>query len=203
MLHFAGEVLYKFFVSDDHRQLADHLKARLSQSVARSKAPAARRGISFSEGLVRAIIDGRKTETRRPAKGANLALEDCPHGVSGERVFIREKWADLGTEKTPRYLLAADDPHRQDVRWIAGRFMPSEAARRFLLVTEVRLEALHDIEEASARREGVPADFTIGSALDWFRGVWEGIYGQSANGWRMNPLVWVIRFRLDPPTPHR
>lgn len=64
------------------------------------------RPILFSGPMVRAILEGRKTQTRRvvqdakiptahPGGGPKLAvpdwyLEDCPYGQPGERLWVRE-----------------------------------------------------------------------------------------------------------------
>lgn len=67
------------------------------------------RPILFSAPMVRAILDGTKTQTRRPVKG--LALEWlapnmltpefvalpgnglCPYGAPGDRLWVREAWS--------------------------------------------------------------------------------------------------------------
>lgn len=71
------------------------------------------RGILFTGPMVRAILDGRKTETRRvyrPAKGYprddGETLPDgtggrwldwgpCPYGRIGDRLWVRETWAHV------------------------------------------------------------------------------------------------------------
>ncbi|WP_439864885.1 hypothetical protein [Pseudomonas antarctica] len=64
------------------------------------------RPILFSAPMVRAILEGRKTVTRRAVKGAGLSfLSDftpeyvaqpenhfCPHGNPGDRLWVRETW---------------------------------------------------------------------------------------------------------------
>ncbi|WP_456254868.1 hypothetical protein ACP3PM_20605 [Pseudomonas iridis] len=64
------------------------------------------RPILFSAPMVRAILDGRKTVTRRPVKGSALkwleefvpefvalsANELCPFGQIGDRLWVRETW---------------------------------------------------------------------------------------------------------------
>jgi hypothetical protein len=64
------------------------------------------RPILFSAPMVRAILEGRKTVTRRPVKGAGLQwLEEftpeyvanpenglCPYGNPNDRLWLRETW---------------------------------------------------------------------------------------------------------------
>jgi hypothetical protein len=59
------------------------------------------RPIIFSGPMVRAILDGRKTMTRRVVKpqpkrqGPILAMDDlprCPYGAPGDRLYVRETW---------------------------------------------------------------------------------------------------------------
>jgi hypothetical protein len=67
------------------------------------------RPIIFSGPMVRALLEGRKTQTRRVVKGmaldwlddagftpefvANPANRLCPYGVPGDRLWVRETWA--------------------------------------------------------------------------------------------------------------
>lgn len=66
------------------------------------------RPIIFSDKMIRALIDGRKTQTRRPLKEHPLEwLQDgftpefvahpenylCPYGYSGDRLWVRECFA--------------------------------------------------------------------------------------------------------------
>ena len=65
------------------------------------------RPILFSGAMVRAILDGRKCQTRRvvkpqpPFESANedyatLALKnECPYGVSGDRLWVRETFQPI------------------------------------------------------------------------------------------------------------
>jgi hypothetical protein len=57
------------------------------------------RPIIFSGPMVKAILEGRKTMTRRPCKGQrelsnihDFQLDCCPYGVPGDRLWVRETW---------------------------------------------------------------------------------------------------------------
>jgi hypothetical protein len=67
----------------------------------------------FNGEMVRAILDGRKTQTRRIIKpqpvmyepGQSIHVSDmindalrCPFGAVGDRIWVRETWAQLGNE---------------------------------------------------------------------------------------------------------
>lgn len=65
------------------------------------------RPILFSADMVRAILDGRKTQTRRLFKAKNggvwpnkndlpgmqQILRGCPYGKPGDRLWVREAWS--------------------------------------------------------------------------------------------------------------
>ncbi len=63
------------------------------------------RPIIFSTEMVRAILDGRKTMTRRVVKPQPCRLfaiwkryphqEGCPYGQVGDRLWVRETWQDF------------------------------------------------------------------------------------------------------------
>ena len=48
------------------------------------------RPIGFNEEMVRAILDGKKTQTRRPIKQQYGGVHDCPYGKVGDRLWVRE-----------------------------------------------------------------------------------------------------------------
>jgi len=75
-------------------------------------------------------------------------------------------------------------------RWRPSIHMPRWASRLTLAVDAVRVERLHDIDDAGARAEGV-AD------REAYRVLWCDING--AESWDANPWVWVVGFsRLTP-----
>lgn len=128
--------------------------------------------IIFSATSVRAILDGRKTQTRRlvrPQPDINLADSQF---VVGRRLWVREvfsgphcmdasdgckavppsKWGDCS-----RIWYWADG-NVTEGDWTRPRpsiHMPRWASRITLEITDVRLEQLQDISEADAQAEGV------------------------------------------------
>lgn len=137
------------------------------------------RGILFSAPMVRAILDGRKTQTRRVVKDQRLdGVADVlrrasprrrgeyefmwaepdheislkPYAVPGERLWVRETWREHPETGLPEYR-ANDD--FDGVRWRPSIFMPRWASRIMLDVVSVRIERLQDITEADILAEGV------------------------------------------------
>jgi hypothetical protein len=124
--------------------------------------------------MVRAILDGSKTQTRRIVKG--MALEwlspavgftpefvasrensFSPYGQPGDWLWARETWGFnpdfLGIHAHACY--RADPGHEHDgIKWKPSIHMPRAACRIRLEVTGVRVERLQDISEADARAEG-------------------------------------------------
>lgn len=133
------------------------------------------RPVLFSAPMVRAILDGRKTQTRRVVKGyvtcgCGESLSVCDrHGPMvtptlaevGDRLWVRETWAPLDeTNKahTPdgaRAMYLADRSFFvEPARWRPSIHMPRWASRITLEATGVRVERLQAITEEDAKKEG-------------------------------------------------
>lgn len=137
--------------------------------------------VIFNSEMVRAILDGRKTQTRRVIKlshergmvnpvirGRNgeissiscrLAPTLCPFGQVGDRLWVRETWTHESIDAedgcyAPDYRATANG---QPVagKWIPSIHMPRWASRITLEITAVRVERLNDISEEDAKAEGV------------------------------------------------
>lgn len=142
------------------------------------------RGMIFNGEMVRAILDGRKTQTRRPIKWKQtrfteigeredgskwLWSEDaehacdfwhpCPFGAVGDRIWVRETWNKYGGLLTYR----ADHDWIDDMRketvctakWVPSIHMPRWASRILLEITDVRVERLNSISQEDAQAEGL------------------------------------------------
>ncbi len=170
------------------------------------------RPVIFNGEMVRAIIDGRKTQTRRIAKADNSNhLLGCPFGQVGDRLWVRETFMDLTgtcieatTGKFEGFAYRADTPtgsYGDEVRkeyglkWAPSLHMPRKACRILLEITAVRVERLNDISDGDAISEGCSiSDMKSGDCVaDVFARLWSSIYG--VDSWNANPWVWVIEFR--------
>ncbi|MDS0779568.1 morphogenetic protein [Serratia marcescens] len=129
------------------------------------------RPVIFNGEMVRAIIDGRKTQTRRIAKADNSNhLLGCPFGQVGDRLWVRETFAafdadwkhpgkphDLRDGPWPNVVYPASVAKIPDGTCRPSIHMPRWASRILLEITAVRVERLNDISEEDAKAEGVRA----------------------------------------------
>jgi hypothetical protein len=137
--------------------------------------------IIFSTPMVQAILDGRKTQTRRIVK-ANIVdrfvLDDSGNILGsytegmheayptiddatyqeGDILWVRETWSkDENGEYVYRanYGTTEDDSFPPSMfKWRPSIHMPREAARIFLRVTNVRVERVQEITVDDCRLEG-------------------------------------------------
>ena len=184
------------------------------------------RPILFSAPMVRAILAGTKTQTRRvlkpqpthfnPAGVPRRVVPDggpsdviaCPYGQPGNRLWVRESFrlcaeADpippRDTDPAFRVWYEADAPHQPGAGKLRpGMFMPRWDSRITLQVTDVLVERLHKISRGDAMAEGCPfANLQDGeSPVRWYEYLWRAINGPDS--WDANPWVWVVKFRRLP-----
>lgn len=181
------------------------------------------RGMIFNDEMVRAILGGNKTQTRRiveekfygRAVAAELLAKHCPYGQPGDRIWVRETYRVHGKATDVATLVYrasvrnswTEQTHRVPVevcnkpvseKWTPSIHMPRWASRILLEITDVRVERLHDMSEADAKAEGAtPATYKITPSEAVYRvgfgDIWRSIYGQ--DNWLSNPWVWVIEFK--------
>lgn len=186
------------------------------------------RPILFNGEMVRAILDGRKTQTRRVIKPFTKGLEQnhpadgevkwgrdlepfqneemdgpsnydqwwrwrewsedwnaigqCPYGVPGDRLWVREAWCHKWDNDGPIYnedgdydttcvwyradgvdVMKMDEDCSQAFNkdgtpsspWLPSIHMPRWASRILLEITDVRVQRLQDIEREEVYAEGV------------------------------------------------
>lgn len=138
----------------------------------------------FNTEMVKAILDGRKTQTRRIASDtAELVYRfakstpSAPHQV-GDIIYVREKFCigtiDGNTSGHREYWCIRQydesdtvfyfaDCHDENgfcdsdrlVKWKPSIHMPKKHARLFLRVKDVRIERLNEISDEDAKAEGI------------------------------------------------
>lgn len=138
------------------------------------------RPILFSDPMVRAILEGRKTQTRRvwaprfhadarllrrdtvesmPTRDAGeylACVSVCPYGAPGDTLWVREAFTLTVPSQKPIYRATYNAETARGVRWRPSIHMPRWASRLTLEVVGVRVERLWDIGEADAIAEGLP-----------------------------------------------
>src|SRR2546423_13900403 len=110
--------------------------------------------------MARAILDGRKTQTRRIAQHSS----DCPFGAAGDRLWVREPWA----RKDSQITYAADLSSRSGYQWRASYLMQRDGSRSSLQIMSIATEHLKEISAADAIAEGCPQDLSAGDPIAWF-----------------------------------
>lgn len=185
-----------------------HEDAKLRKDDAMKERP-----ILFSGPMVRAILEGRKTMTRRIVKRqpSGFDLNDkpvfgaCPYGAPGDRLWVKETWLPIYIDSLPGHVIdktqyRADEtnPLSGAGMWHPSIYMPRKRSRIKLEITGVRVERLHTITEEDAKAEGIMGA-TVGEYGDRgcfitdFAYLWSKINGHES--WDANPWVWVVEFK--------
>lgn len=158
------------------------------------------KGMLFSGPMVRAILAGRKTMTRRLINprwlpgwsGLDPVYEDRNGDLhelaeyspyhKGDIIYIRETWFN----SKPTLYRADERIEDLQITWKPSIFMPKWAARPWRgKITAVRVERVQDITEDDARKEGFASAAVFAS---YFKSL--GKPGR----WDDNPYVWVYEF---------
>ena len=140
------------------------------------------RPILFSGPMVRAILEGRKSQTRRMVKRLQIGclsvdcpadrisfVDRCPYGQPGDRLWVKEthRFDGLDPKIALRSQCLDEISYRADMQgdracddcaWRPSIFMPRWASRITLEITSVRVERLNEISDADALKEGCEMD---------------------------------------------
>lgn len=180
------------------------------------------RPILMNAPMVRALLDGTKTQTRRIAKEFHGLEVDailkrypnqsgCPYGKPGDHLWVREKHRPIfgqtcgliavDYQANPQEKWERMRDHAGKPKWTSSIHMRREYSRIQLEIVSVRVERLQAISEVDAKAEGV-AEWARGACADgnphgytdvgYYSLLWEQING--ADSWDANPWVWVIEF---------
>ena len=143
------------------------------------------RPILFSGPMVKAILEGRKTQTRRVLKPQPPSIKGqqvwpnkngdwsywidgsfwqdvkCFYGVPGNRLWVRETfaknipWCPHGLTYRVDHIDARGDGPAHPIKWCPSIFMSRWASRITLEITGIRVERVQDISDDDAKAEGV------------------------------------------------
>lgn len=168
----------------------------------------AEKPIIFSTSEERAILEGRKTQTRRVIK---------PQAPNGYVEDMLEQYCvypidEYGTAE-PTFIYPPYKPG--DLLWVR-----KEVSKIWLKVEDIKVERLQNITPWEAIQEGIeskgnkPCQFGdyepvwknylypkepekwLDSAVDSFRTLWDSINAKHGYGWDINPWVWRIEFKV-------
>lgn len=172
------------------------------------------RPILFSAPMVRAILSGAKTQTRRawkiqPPPGARVGWipgrSVSRYGKPGDRLWVRETFRDREIGEAGHDTVgglvyrATENVDGLAERWRPSIHMSRQSSRITLEITGVRVERLQAISAEDAMAEGVvefrPYLKGLEPCLEWryaFEDLWCSINGRDS--WTSNPWVWAISF---------
>lgn len=139
--------------------------------------------ILFKPEMVKAILKGRKTQTRRVVKPGDAldyldSHDELPYYFQnaaiigpyqpGDVLWVREQYCETSPEYLDKtsglpfgYKASAKGPDADEVmkefgwKWKPSIHMPKDACRLFLEITEVRVERIQGITANDARAEGI------------------------------------------------
>ena len=172
----------------------------------------------FNTEMVKAILEDRKIQTRRPKK-----KEKCDYKI-GQKIYVREKFrlekgdflptleTELAKKMYPVYYASDNPRYRDQDKWKPSIHMPKEYARIWLEITDIRVERIQDISMMDASCEGIHSEFDgthiwyenylgdgmfkyFEGAIPSFKSLWDSIYKKQGFGWDKNPFVWVYGFK--------
>ena len=174
--------------------------------------------ILFNAEMVRAILDGRKSCTRRICKDANeYTVPDMEFYNADRRTYAvynfvdKEHMEQLSTaertcpictgdilyvretwKEAPNGYYYYEDWQRNDIaditKWKPSIHMPKEAARIWLKVTDVRVERLQEITEVQAQAEGCNSGLLTGACTA--RGQFEDLWNSTVKKSDIDRYGW-------------
>jgi hypothetical protein len=176
-------------------------------------------GLLFSAPMIRALLGGYKTRTRRMDRRWMKVKK-------GDRLWVREaaKLQSVCAGSWVSILYKADnamiDYQRSDhgpfglLRWTPSIHMPRWASRILLVaMADAYLERLQNMSEAEAKAEGglyhdgqgighsgwrhdPQHGFVYATARESFQVLWNSLNGKHEYGWDANPEVVILSFTV-------
>ena len=169
-------------------------------------------------GLTQAVLEGRKTQTRRTflKPGEENLLHDITseYLISvksrykvGETVAIAQSYADI----TPQTDWANCMIRKEEIGWRNKMFVRAEDMPHHIRITKIRIERLQNISDEDCLKEGIwkAEDVVFEGATYWYYGLSNSSFRTpqeayaslidriSGKGtWASNPYVFVYNFEL-------
>jgi hypothetical protein len=156
------------------------------------------RPINFSAEMVQAILEGRKSQTRRVINSRGSGECFCPYGKPGDVLYVRESLQNQeGIAVYARDLEPVHIPGGGSIRlawaWKRNRlpamFMPRLAARMRLRITDVRTQHLQQISLRDAVAEGA-------SGREEYADIWDKLNAERGYPWERDAWVWALTFEV-------
>jgi hypothetical protein len=154
------------------------------------------RPILFSTPMIRALLSGEKTQTRRRMKpqprkdrynlwswdcgGTTFGWKEdwepispqmkCHYGSVGDMLWVRESFCFLsgGLYFKANHI----EPHSVSSKWKPSIHMPKNFSRLTLEITGVRVQRLNKISEQDAQAEGCKGSAVVNTAGDDYSGLY-------------------------------
>lgn len=161
-------------------------------------------------GLLSAVIDGRKTQTRRICKNqTNPSIEEAKWKI-GEVIAIAQSYADMANEGGDilANMLQDETSFKKEyygAGWRNAMFTKADLMPHRIKITNVRVERLQDISEEDCLKEGIDEDkrYSFGNPNDHYsfdtpREAYASLIDKTCGKgtWDSNPYVFVYGFEL-------
>ena len=174
------------------------------------------RPILFNTEMVKAILDGHKTETRRVIKQVSPdakkldTLWPTPPYCIGDYLYVRETYCPLDIDHVingEKYVYKADCTAESECvrkelgyKWRPSIHMPKEAARLFLKVENVKIRHLRGMQKRDFQNEGLASGAALVGDMEMceeeFKLLWNSTVSDPRYKWENDPWVWVIQFKV-------
>lgn len=185
------------------------------------------RPVIFSAPMVRALLEGRKSQTRRILKpyngpsgeGVVIVHEPWCEGMRreiarfkppyafGDRLWVREAFSTDRVGAGDVFYRADGWDYGREGGWKPSIHMPRRFSRLTLIVTDVRVERVQEITNADALAEGaleatgLPGEAGMIGAMagDQARQAFELLWNHlhGPEAWQANPWVVAVRFTTE------
>ena len=168
------------------------------------------RPIHFNPEMIKALKEGRKTQTRRPVEPQPVFEVDAHmvrygknfHNKRGKFFKPQNAWqfiAEVFPSDCPEFAtcstIVPQDFWRCPFGEPGDRLVPWEDLEVVLEITDIRVERVQEISEEDCFSEGLKLSCPGMSILWDMKSLWDSIYEKKGFGWDANPWVWVIEFR--------